>query len=220
MSKPGEDYMKEYSDKLDAREKERNAGTAKPCPSVGGKWVERPMGRGPTFVPETTGCGDYNFPKTENNIPGWPPGDHFPNHPGNPMPDRIWPQEWPYNPAPPFGPKQIEDIMREAEKMIKPAEKEPFYEERTLGDKTRCIDFPVPGHDKTTLSVTLKDGQIVIRGGKNPMALFPRQIHHEFPYNNKDEEVIGAHISKGLLTITIKNIKVEIAPQSVPITGD
>jgi hypothetical protein len=213
-----------------------------------GHWVERPMGRGPTFVPNASadcyrggwrsndaGNGIVWDPHLENNVGGtYPPyhiGDFPDPYPNDRMTYPRQPEFFPWQ-APDYPFKPIVDpaeMERRSKEFIeeltkKMAEKDyamTRFRHRQEPDKHRAIDIVSGPYTKDELTIRVKANKISIipYTTKDFGPLhWPEFRSMEFDIDEKTEEVVSAKIDKGVLTILIKNIFVPEPEKLVPIS--
>ena len=203
-----------------------------------GYWIERPMGRGPTFVPKNvSSMGDANWPYYVGDPPGW-----MENMPG----DRLWPKPAPYiypdSPWTPYSPpypspesiqetvKRITDraaeLMREQEMKhktdIEKAVEAVKFNHRPYTaecpDKTefqRAIDINIAGYDKKDIRIKVKKNVLSVTTVEGVTKTWPPLPDYQFDIDEVNEEVMSAKADNGILTIIIKSIKV--APKETVI---
>lgn len=231
MSKPGEDYMNNYY------QHEDNSVIVN---GVRGHFVQRPMGRGPTFVPDdqantgdpAMGCnvppgyigdwppykgpGDPIFPGQEDNIPMWPYTPHYPPY-------------YPYRPNDPtISPEELEKRIQEIKDAVKMKEEtNPVPLSLLLPvtdfEKTRAIKVALPGHTKDTININVHENKIKIfmQGGLDFRGIdWPHFQEISFDIDEAGEEVVNAEILHGILTILVKNIRIPIKPKYVKVNGE
>ena len=137
---------------------------------------------------------------------------------------RIWPREFPN--WPPKTPDDVTDYINKI-KEEKP-KKTPEFRHRSTTDKSkvRAIDVALPGHTKESITLSLENNKLRIGLYTSD---FMKDINVQdwpeyeetlvFDLNEHEEEIESAVIKNGILTILIKNIKIEAKPKFIGVTG-
>jgi HSP20 family molecular chaperone IbpA len=121
----------------------------------------------------------------------------------------------------------FEEIERLVERAAKSAsDGYPPYNIEQRGDCTYRISLAVAGFSETDLSVTLEDGQLVIRGGKPEQSqreylhrgIAARQFQRSFVLA-EGMEVSGATLENGLLHVDLVREEQPAVVKTIPISN-
>jgi HSP20 family molecular chaperone IbpA len=121
----------------------------------------------------------------------------------------------------------FEEVERLVERAAKSAtDGYPPYNIEQRGDCIYRISLAVAGFSEADLSVTLEDGQLVIRGGKPDQSqreylhrgIAARQFQRSFVLA-EGMEVSGAALENGLLHIDLIREEVQNVVKTIPISG-